>query len=59
MVIETKTYYPDDILSASWLPEGGSLSATEYNEVNSLKSFNLHRIATPIQKVTKKGHYIH
>ena len=49
-VLETKTYFPDDIASANDLPEGGSL--TNYVDINQLKAANQHQVAIPIQKVT-------
>lgn len=54
-VFETKTYYPDDITSVNALAEGGSLSSSEYQEISKLKRDNLHRIATPVQTVTKRN----
>ncbi|MEM9686810.1 MAG: hypothetical protein AAF934_07795, partial [Bacteroidota bacterium] len=49
-VIETRIYYPDDILSVADLPEGVDLSLLEYTEINKLKKGELHRIGEPIQK---------
>jgi len=54
-VLETKIYYPDDISSTASLAEGGNLISSEYAQINRLKTHDLHRIATPIQTVTKKN----
>ena len=54
-VLETKIYYPDDISSTASLAEGGNLTSSEYAQIDRLKSDDLHRIATPIQTVTKKN----
>ncbi len=53
--LETKIYYPDDILDRYDLNEGGDLTATEYTQIDKLKADDLHRINTPIQTVTKKA----
>ena len=50
---QTKNYYPDDITSASSLPEGGPLTSAEYTVIDKLKKDDLHRPATPIQTTTK------
>ncbi|TSE08129.1 RHS repeat protein [Aquimarina algiphila] len=57
-IFETKIYYPDDITSSNSLSEGGILSITEYSEITKLKGNNLHRIALPIQTVTKRNNEI-
>lgn len=54
-VLETKIYYPDDISSTAGLAEGGILTPYEYTEIDRLKADDLHRIATPIQTVTKRN----
>ncbi|OJX31260.1 MAG: hypothetical protein BGO86_05065 [Chryseobacterium sp. 36-9] len=54
-VLETKIYYPDDISSTASLAEGGNLTSSEYAQIDRLKGDDLHRIATPIQTVTKKN----
>ncbi|AWW28896.1 hypothetical protein DN752_01420 [Echinicola strongylocentroti] len=46
--VTTKTYYPDDITSESFL-NGGNLSSQEYTSIGKLKHVEQHRIATPIQ----------
>ena len=51
-VIETKVYYPDDITSTSSLPEGGPLE--NYADIALLKTAAQHRIATPVQTVSKR-----
>ncbi len=53
-VLETNIYYPDDITGISFLPEGGDLTASEYTQIEYLKSDVLHLTSTPIQTVTKK-----
>ncbi|EJL62303.1 RHS repeat domain-containing protein, partial [Flavobacterium sp. CF136] len=54
-VLETKIYYPDDISSTASLAEGGNLISSEYAQIDRLKTHDLHRIATPVQTVTKKN----
>ncbi|AYN01044.1 hypothetical protein [Chryseobacterium sp. 3008163] len=54
-VLETKIYYPDDISSTASLAEGGNLTSYEYTQIDRLKADDLHRIATPIQTVTKRN----
>jgi len=48
----TKTFYPDDITSATSL-EGGELSEEEFNAIYNLKAY--HRISVPIQQETWKN----
>jgi hypothetical protein len=54
-VLETKIYYPDDISSTASLAEGGNLISLDYAQIDRLKTHDLHRIATPVQTVTKKN----
>ncbi|UII76993.1 RHS repeat protein [Flagellimonas sp. HMM57] len=54
-ILETKTYYPDDISDINSLNEGGVLTPDERDQLLLLNKANQHRTATPIQSVTKKN----
>lgn len=55
-VVETKVYYPDDITSATSLPEGGPLD--NYPYIQLLQKNMQHQIAAPVQTTTKRDNQL-